>query len=294
MSRLKAGFLLLIVAVIWGVAFVPQKLAFAHIGACTFVFARFIISAVLVFPLARREWRRKKPRTALRATQPLLLALLLAFCGGVILQQAGLSTTTATNGGFLTGLYVLFVPLICALFFRQPLSPWIYPAALLSVAGTWFLSGGVSNLVPGDTFVVLCAACFGVHVAVLGAVMKRVDAPLTVACLQYIVVALVAGVWMFAVEKPSGADLLGALWPILYAGVLSGGVAYTLQAVAQRHAPASDAAIIMSGESLFAALAGALLLGERLSGAQYAGGALILAAILLTELAPHILRRRAR
>lgn len=292
MSRLKADLLLLLVALIWGVAFVPQKLAFAHIGACTFVFARFLISAVLVLPLAVREWRRKKPLRKLASRRGGIAVMLVAFCAGVILQQQGLASTSATNAGFLTGLYVIFVPIICRGIYGQALSPWVFPAAFLSLLGTWFLSGGVGRVVPGDILVILCALGFGVQVAVLGVLARETEMPLTFAVLQYAACTAVAGVWMLAAEHPQWHEITGALGPILYGGVLSGGIAYTLQAVAQQHAPASDAAIIMSGESLFAALAGALVLGETLTAPQYAGCALITGAILLTEIAPFVFRKR--
>ncbi len=294
MSRLKADLLLLLVALIWGVAFVPQKFAFAHIGACTFVAARFALSAVLVFPFAWREWREKKPWRKFKSHRFALLGLLAAFSGGVILQQEGLASTSVTNAGFLTGLYVLFVPIICRIFYRQRLSVWIYPAALLSLVGTWCLSGGtLTSYSPGDSLVILCAVCCGIHVAMLGTVSREMATPLCIAFLQYFTCAAVAAVGVFGIEHPAAADLMGALWPILYAGVLSGGVAYTLQAVAQQYAPASDAAIIMSGESLFAAVAGAVLMSERLTLLQYTGCALIVLAILMAEVAP-LFKQKAR
>lgn len=298
MSRLRADLLLVLVALIWGFAFVAQKNAFAHVGACTFVFSRFLISAALVFPFARREWRRKKPRAKLRARAGALVLFLAVFSGGVILQQSGMATTSVTNAGFLTGLYVIFVPLICRIVYRQSLSPWIYPAALLSLAGTFLLSGGsVAHYAPGDNLVILCAVFWGMHVSLMGVLTRETGAPLTLACLQYAVCALAAGVWMLAAEHPSLTDIAGAFWPILYAGVLSGGIAYTLQAVAQQYAPAADAAIIMSGESLFAALGGAWLMGERLSSLQYTGCILMVLAMLMAEAAPllsPLWRRAAR
>lgn len=292
MSRLRADLLLLFVALIWGGAFVPQKLAYAHIGGLTFVFSRFLISAVLVLPFAWREWRQKKPAAKFRAGAGSLAMMLAAFCAGVLLQQLGLATTTATNAGFFTGLYVLFVPLVCRGLYRHKLSPWIFPAVALSLGGTWLLSGGVSHVVAGDALVILCAAAFGVQVAMLGVMAQRIGAPLVLAVLQYAVCAAVAGAGMMLFESPQWGDIMGALWPILYAGVLSGGIAYTLQVVAQQYTQPSDAAIIMSGENIFAALAGAVFLGERLAMLQYAGAALIVAAMLVVELAPLLTRQR--
>ncbi|HYD17970.1 MAG TPA: DMT family transporter [Patescibacteria group bacterium] len=291
MSRLQADLVLLLVALIWGAAFVAQKEAMEHVGPYTFIAARFGISALLVLPLALREQSRgaRLGRSAARD----LGFLCVAFCAGVIFQQAGVALTSVTNAGFLTGLYVLFTAVICAVIYRQKLSRLVIPAALMSVAGVGLLSGGydLARINVGDTLVLCCAVGFGFQVALVGRVMDKWPAPFRVCFIQYASVTFIAGLAALVIEQASLANILNAGWPILYAGAISGGIAYTLQVVAQRFTPASDAAVIMSAESLFAALFGALLMSEKLTLAGGIGCALIISAILLVEFAPYLRRK---
>jgi drug/metabolite transporter (DMT)-like permease len=294
MSRIKADLLLLLVSLVWGAAFVAQKDSFANIGAYTFVAARFLISLLLVLPLAVREYKRLPPFQQTSGGRAEIILLCGSFCAGVILQQAGIGRTTVTNAGFLTGLYVIFVPVICTLIYKQHLSKWIFPAAFTSIAGIWLLSGGrLDGFSFGDILVFGCAIGFGVQVTLVGRVMNRLKAPFILSCLQYAAVASAAIIGAVVFEHPTIAGIRAAAWPILYAGAVSGGIGYTLQIVAQQYTPASDSAIIMSGESVFAALFGALLLGERLTPAQYGGCALITLAIVLTELMPLVFGKKS-
>lgn len=284
MTRLQADLVLLLVALIWGAAFVAQKAAMAHMGPFTFIAARFAISAIIVLPLALRE---KAPAGAPRGD---LLLLAPAFCAGVLLQQMGLEYTTVTNAGFLTGLYVLLVPVICFAFFRQKIPLRILPAALLALAGVWMLSGMTTEILgnKGDLLMILCAAGFALQVALVGHIMERWKAPMRVCLLQYAAVTLAAFGLAVAFENPSWEQVEAALWPVLYAGAMSGGVAYTLQVVAQQYTPASDSAVLMSGESLFAAFFGWWLAGDVLSVWGWTGCAMLIAAILIVEVWPHL------
>ncbi len=293
MSRIKADLLLLLVALVWGAAFVAQKDSYASIGPYTFVAARFFISLVLVLPLAIKEYRRTFPRKKFFDNTGDIYLLCGAFCAGVLFQQTGIGSTSVTNAGFLTGLYVIFVPVICTLIYKQKLSRWIFPAAFTSIVGIWLLSGGsLDGFSSGDALVFGCAIGFAVQVTLVGRVMSRIKAPFILSCLQYAAITAVALIGALAFEHPTLAGLRAAALPIIYAGAVSGGIGYTLQIVAQQYTPASDSAIIMSGESVFAALFGALLLGERLTPAQYCGCALITLAIALTELAPLFFRKK--
>jgi drug/metabolite transporter (DMT)-like permease len=291
MSRFRADLILVLVSLIWGTAFVAQKGAFNHVGPYTFIAARFLISAVLVFPLAWREYGRVASQIKSWTGKCQLISLCAAFCGGVLLQQVGIGMTSVTNAGFLTGLYVILVPVICAVFFKQKLSPWVFPAAFVSIAGVWLLAGGKLNALSfGDWLILLCAISFAAQVALVGRVMAQIKAPFSLSWLQYVVVTLLAGILAFTLEDVAWGDLRAAALSVLYAGVISGGIAYTLQVVAQQYAPAPDAAIIMSGEAIFAAIAGALMMGEDLTALGYLGCGLIIIAVLLVELAPMILK----
>jgi drug/metabolite transporter (DMT)-like permease len=294
MSRLQADLLLLLVALIWGAAFVAQKDALAHVGTFTFVASRFSLSALLVLPLAWREHKRASGATSMNKASRRDLALLCAsFAGAVIFQQAGLESTSVTNAGFLTGLYVLFVLIICRIFYKQKLSPLIYPSALMSIAGVFLLSGGkLSAISSGDGLVLLCAVGFGIQVSLIGKIMSDVKAPFRICFVQYVVTAIVALVCAMLFEHPDMENIIKAGIPILYAGAISGGIAYTLQVVAQQYTPASDSAVILSGESVFAALTAALMNGERLSLMGFSGCALIIFAILLVEFGPYVVARK--
>lgn len=294
LSRLQANGLLLLVAIIWGTAFVAQKDAFAHVGAYTFVAARFVLSFLLVLPLALREYKKGIAQDLAGGSHfKSMLWLCPAFAAGVLLQQIGIGETTVTNAGFLTGLYVLFVPLICLLFYKQKLSPWIFPAALTSLGGLYLLVGGhLDGFSNGDLLVIGAALGFAVQVVLVGRIMAASKAVFTLCAVQYAAVGLVAGVCMLWFETPTLDGLYGAIWPIIYTGVISGGIAYTLQVVAQQFTPAPDSAIILSGEALFAAIAGALIMGDRLNLMQYGGCLLIAAAILMVELAPLVFKKR--
>jgi len=293
MTRLHADLLLLVAALIWGFAFVAQKDALLYIGPLTFVAGRFLLSFLVVLPLALRE-RRNAARDKIedRKMAPLLAALCAVFTGGVVLQQTGLLTTSVTNAGFLTGLYVVFVPLICFALFKQKIPAVIIPAALLCVTGTYLLSGGGYAFGWGDIQILICAVFFALHVVLVGRIMARAKSPLQISCLQYGAVALIALCGVAVFEMPTVDGLREALPSLLYAGIASGGIAYTLQMVAQQYAPPSDTAVILSSESVFAAVGGYLILSERISMTGIAGCGLIICAILLVELAPHIRRKK--
>lgn len=286
MSRLKADLILFLVAAIWGAAFLFQKQGVLALGACTFVALRFLISAVLVLPLACREFKTM-PKIS-RALKRELLFLCVVFVVGVLFQHLGLVSTSVTNAGFLTGLYVLFVALICRFIYKQTVSKYLFPAALFSVVGIGLLSGGgdLSQMNWGDLLVILCAVSFGFQVALIGRIMNAVQAPYCVSFLQYAVTVIIAGVLAFVWEQPQLAEVWEMRWALLYAGALSGGVAYTLQVVAQQFTPASDSAVIMSMESVFAALVGVLINGDAFTVKVASGALMILVAIALVEFGP--------
>lgn len=294
MNRVQADLVLLIVALIWGAAFVAQKEAFDHVGTYTFIASRFFLSMLLVAPLAWREHKRNEPVTRSHGMEIGLLALV--FTAAVVLQQEGIKHTSVTNAGFLTGLYVLFVPVVCLFIYKQKLSSFIYPAALLSVIGVYCLSrnsGEMTALGLGDILVLLCAVGFGLQVAMVGRIVNKVKAPIRICFWQYAVCFALCLVAALVFESPTWEGIRAAGIPILYAGAISGGIAYTLQVIAQQYTPASDSAVILSAESLFAALFGALMMSERLSPLGAAGCGLIIIAILTVEFGPFLARKKA-
>lgn len=282
MSRLRADLCLLLVALIWGGALVAQKTAMDHLEPFGFVGMRFLVSLLVIIPLVVYEWRRSAPMVGDSWWK--ILPVATVFVGGVIFQQTGIINTSVTNAGFITGLYVLFTPFISWLLFRHMPDKLVWPACILSVGGLWYLNGGsFEALTRGDYMVLGGAVLFAAHVALTGWFLSQVKRPLLLVFAQYSLCAVVGITGAVTTETFDLVSVQNAWLPIFYGGVISGGIAYTLQAVAQQYTPPSDAAIIMSAEALFAAAAGVLILSEPFDGSKFMGCAMIFAAILCVE-----------
>ncbi|AKR56516.1 permease [Youhaiella tibetensis] len=291
MPRPLAVLLLLITTFLWGMAFVAQKSAMDSMGPLTFAAARFVLGGLAILPLALWEYSRRAHDIS-RRDWGLVLLLAVAFFMGSWLQQWGLTMTTVTNGGFLTSLYVMFVPLIGLIVLRHWPHPIVWICMPMALIGVYYLNGGgLDTFNAGDALVVSSAFFWAVQVLMLGFVANRTGLPIFVSAMCFIFSGLVSTGGALAFEAPTWSGLAGGWVQILYAGLLSTAVAFTLQAVGQRHVPAANAAIILSAESLFAALGGFLILGERLPGLGYAGAAMIFAAIVLVESVPALRRR---
>ena len=287
-TTLKAELLLLLAAIIWGFAFVAQRVGMEHVGPFTYNGVRFLLGAVSLLPLLLLGARRAGPVAPVRG--PLLfggslLAGLLLFAGAS-LQQVGLIHTTAGKAGFITGLYVVIVPLL-GLLWRQrtPWSTWC--GAALAVAGLYFLTMSENlSLAEGDALVLIGALFWAGHVLAIGWLSGQQVEPVLLACLQFLICAVLS--LAVAGFSEAATFTLNGLWdaalPILYGGLLSVGVAYTLQVVGQRHAPPAHAAIILSLETVFAALGGWLLLNETLSQRGLFGCGLMFGGMLLSQL----------
>ena len=291
MARLRADLLLLLAAFIWGTAFVAQKTAVATIGPLLFLGCRFLISTALLAPLAMRESRRRDD-TLNGSDWKLALGVGLSLFGGMAIQQIGIVTTSTTNAGFLTAIYVVMVPVVGFALHRSRPSLTVAASCCVSLAGAWLLEqGGTSSAWgTGDLLVVVSDVFQALQMILVERFLARHNRPLLLSFLQYAVITVLAFAGALAFEPISLSGIWIVMPAILYAGALSGGVAFTLQIVAQRHTPAAEAAIIMSLESVFAALSGAWLLGDRLGTIGLFGCALILAGVLLVQLVP-LLRR---
>jgi len=289
MSRLRANTLLLLAALIWGSAFVGQSLGMVGVGPLTFTGVRFVLGALVVAPLAWREWQALRAAGLSPGRAEALWVVLLGslLCIGVVMQQVGLMTTSVTHAGFLTALYVPLVPLLAWTFQRQ-LPHWsVWPAAAGCLLGVWLLTGAsLTSLAAGDWWVLASALPWAVHVLLVGQVANRLRGAYLLACGQFAVCGLVSGALGLATEHLDPAGLRLAAGAIAYTGVLSVGVGFTLQVIAQRHAQPADAAIILSSETVFAALFGAWFMGDRLSATGLLGCALILACILAVQILP--------
>ncbi|WP_085908805.1 DMT family transporter [Kiloniella majae] len=303
MSRIQANLILLVAAAIWGSTFVVQHVSMDVIGPMSFTSTRFFLGFLVVLPLALREWKKKKAekkeKTFLAVTgKDLALMCLIGVIlfTATIIQQYGIIHTSVTNAGFLTALYVPMVPLLGLIIFRKR-PHWItWVAISCSFAGTTLISGVDTNLQLGygDALILTSTIFWGLHVLLVGLVAARTSMPLTLAAIQFFISAIIAAVFTIAMETLTLEILKAAFWFIAYAGVLSVGIAFTLQVVGQAHTQPADAALILSMETVFAAIAGALILGERLEINGMIGCALILSAILMVEVLPMLLRKRRR
>ncbi len=291
MTRLKADLLLLLCAFIWGTAFVAQKDLHAAAWPVLFVAARFLLSALLLAPLAWFESRHAAAPPLRRGDLGLALLVGLCLCTGATLQQWALTGTTATNGGFLTAVYVAFVPFVVWAVAGTPPRPLVLLACAVAVLGAWLLAGGKNGgWSRGDLVLLASDLVWALHITLIARFLGRLNRPFLLCFIQYTVTALGAGALGMGVENAAWPDFRASLPAIAYAGVASGGIAYTLQIVAQRHAPAAEAALILSLESVFAALAGALVLHERLGTVPAIGCLLILAGAVMVDLAPAVRR----
>ena len=295
MNRLRADLLLLLTAFIWGTAFVAQKYANDSMPPITFVGARFLLSALALIPLAIYETRQQ---TLSLTRKDWLQATVIGLClfAGSCLQQVGLVTTSATNGGFLTALYVVIVPFMVWIIARQRPRALVLVACAISLAGAWLLAdnGQAKHWVLGDVLMVISDLAWALAITMIGIFMQRTQRPFFLSLAQYTITAVLALTLGLICEPVSLAGIGAALPATLYAGLLSGAVAYTLGIIAQRHTPAAEAALIMCLESVFAAIAGAMLLHEHLTPLATAGCGLILLGVILVETGPLLLRSLKR
>jgi drug/metabolite transporter (DMT)-like permease len=288
-SLYKADSLLMLTAVIWGGAFVAQRAGMDHVGPLTFNGVRFMLGALTLLPFALRGARTTEvdllPRFG--SNQAILgggLAGLVLFAGAT-LQQVGLVYTTAGKAGFITGLYVVIVPLLGMLWKQWP-GRGGWSGAIIAAVGLYFLSVTEEfSLAPGDGWEIAGAFMWATHVLVLGWLSPRVDV-MRLACAQYAVCCCLSLIAAGLTETITLDGIREATIPILYGGVMSVGIAYTLQVVAQRVAPPTHAAIILSLEAVFAALAGWLILGEALTSRGLLGCGLMLTGMIVAQLWP--------
>ena len=291
MSRTQANLVLLLAGALWGMGFVAQSTAMEAIGPYMFSALRFSVATLAVLPLAFFEARRSG-RPLRRNDWLAFVWIGVLLFGAITTQQVGLLTTTVTNSGFLTGLYVVLTPFFAVLLFRVWPHPAVWPGAALALAGIWFLSGGaIDNLALGDWLTIACAAFCALQIIFIQRHASHTGRPITLAVTQFAVCGVLGLILALVMEPVDLVAIEAAGLEILYAGIVSGGIAFTLQVIGQRYTTAPQAAIFLSTEAVFAALFGALILGERLPATGLLGCALIFAAILVVELVPAMRRR---
>lgn len=284
----RSELLLLITAIIWGFAFVAQRAGMEYIGPFTFNGIRFALGSLVLLPFI--IWRKKVQgrhdnNISASKPKPFWIAGIIAgvvLFGGASLQQVGITQTTAGKAGFITGLYVIIVPII-GIFKQQHPGKALWAGALLAVIGMYLLSiTGNLKLKNGDFLVFLSAFLWAAHVQVIDFFSGRVDV-LKLAALQFAICSIASICIAFITEIITLPSILQASIPILYGGILSVGIAYTLQVVAQQKANPSHAAIILSLETVFAALGGWMILDEKLSARALVGCSLMLGGMLIAQ-----------
>ncbi len=287
----QADLLLLLVALIWGFGFVAQRVGMEHLGPYAFNGIRFLLGGLCLLPLALR----RTSVSLVQKNRQISLIQAGSLAGGVLfiaatLQQVGLQYTTAGKAGFITGLYVVLVPII-GLFLHQRTTTGTWIGAVAAAVGLYLLSVTDDfRIAPGDLLELIGALFWAGHVLVLAYLSPR-TVPVRLAITQFFVCGALSLLTGFLLETITLQAIMDAAVPILYGGVCSVGAGYTLQVVVQRKAHPSHAAILLSLESPFAALGGWLLLGEMLSGRALTGCVLMLAGMLLSQLWPMLMAR---
>ncbi len=282
-KQLGNSLLLLLTATIWGSAFVAQSVGMEHVGPFTFTFSRSIIGGIVLLPciLFLGKWKKG---FATKVEWIGGICCGIALCIASNFQQVGMQYTTVGKAGFITALYVVLVP-IFGIFMKKRVSLLIWGCVAVSVVGLYLLCmpTGAFVLAFGDLLVLLCAVLFSVHILVIDHFSPKGDG-VVISCIQFFTCGILSGIPMLFFENPSVGSVLDAKWSILYAGVLSSGVAYTLQVVAQKNVNPTVASLIMCLESVVAVLAGWIILGQGMSSREIWGCVLMFTAIVVAQL----------
>jgi len=289
--QIRNSLLLVLTAFIWGTAFVAQSKGGQALGPFSFNCIRSLVGSVVLLPVIRLldkiNPNNKKPKTAAERRKlwigGLCCGMALFFASSA--QQLGLYYgTPAGKAGFLTACYILLVPIL-GLFLKKKCGWNIWLGMVITIVGLYLLcmTAGSLSFQNSDLFVLLCAFLFAIHILVIDHFSPKADG-VRIACTQFFITGVLSAIPMFLFETPRLSDIFAAAVPVLYAGVLSSGVAYTLQIVAQKDADPTVASLILSLESVFSVLGGWVILGQKLSSREIAGCILMFSAIILAQL----------
>lgn len=290
-AKIRNAVLLAVAALIWGIAFVAQSVAMDYIGPFTYNGIRSLIGGIVLIPVilisdANKKKRGEYVKLGKKEKKNLIVGGVLCgicICVASNLQQAGIVGTDAGKAGFITALYIVIVPIL-GIFFKKKVSPVIWACVAVATAGMYFLCvSDKMSLSSSDLLVLMCAVAFSIHILVIDHYSPLADG-VKLSCIQFFVCGIITSILMFIFEKPDINAILSAYIPILYAGVLSCGVAYTLQIVGQKGLNPTVASLILSVESVFSVFAGWIILGQTLTGREIFGCALMFAAIIFAQL----------
>lgn len=288
---LKNSLILLLTAIIWGIAFVAQSVGMDYVGAFTFNSVRSLIGSVVLIPVVLVLNSRKAPVSLSPAQKKQNRKTLISggiACGICLalasnFQQFGIKYTTVGKAGFITACYIVIVPIL-GLFLKKKCSPYIWAAVAMALVGLYLLciKDGFT-IGKGDILVMICALLFSFHILVIDYYSPKVDG-VAMSCIQFLVCGILSGIPALLLENPQMSAILCAWQPILYAGVMSCGVAYTLQIVGQKNMNPTVASLILSLESCISVLAGWAILHQSLSRREILGCLIMFAAIILAQL----------
>ncbi|MDO4315768.1 MAG: DMT family transporter [Oscillospiraceae bacterium] len=289
-NRIRQNVFPMLAALIWGTAFVAQSVGADYVEPFTFNTARAAVAFLFLLVLCGvfRVLRKNDPGAKAGPASRRDLAAGGICCGVALtvaanLQQKGLETTTSGKAGFITALYIVIVPIL-GIFLKKKAPKTIWISVALAVAGLYCLCITEEfTITSGDFYILLCALSFSAHIMVIDYFTQKVDG-VALSCVQFLVVAVLSAAGMLASESPSWAALRACAWPILYVGIFSSGVAYTLQILAQKDSNPTVVSLLLSLESVFATLSGAVILHDQMSGREYFGCVLMLAAVVLAQL----------
>ena len=287
--KIKNGIMLVLTAFIWGTAFVAQSVGMDYLGPFTFNGVRSLIGGAALLPCIWlfQKGKGKATEKPSRGARKELIAGGIA-CGLLLfaassLQQIGIQYTTAGKAGFITAFYIVIVPVL-GIFLHKKISGKVWGAVAIALAGLYFLCITEKFAVgKGDILIFLCALVFSIHILVIDYFSPKVDG-VKMSCIQFFVCGIVSLPPMFFTETPKIGAIVEGWAPLLYAGVLSCGVAYTLQIIGQKNVNPAVASLILSLESCFSVLAGWMVLGEKLSMRESVGCVLLFGAIILAQL----------
>lgn len=306
--RLKGSIQMTITALIWGLTFVAQSVAMDNIGPWTFNCLRNVLGTLVLIPvilfvekletdkLVNKGAQDTIPATSLKRPAVLKQTLIGGCFSGIFLasaslfQQYGIIETTVGKAGFITALYIILVPFL-SIFLRKKigLNEWV--SAFIAVAGFYIMSiQGKPSINRGDIILLVCALLYSMQILVIDHYVDRVNT-IAMSCVQFFVSMVISSVGMFIIEHPSGEAIIAAAFPIIWAGIVSSGIAYTLQIVGQRNLEPTIASLIMSLESVFSAIAGFFILHQILSTKEIIGCILVFSAVILSQIPPETIKK---
>ncbi len=284
---LKGTVLLFLAAFIWGIAFVAQSVGMDYMGPLSFIGGRFLLGSAVLVPLVVYKRKKNKKENIRPADTKVTIvggiSCGLALCFASLMQQFGIMHTTVGKAGFITTLYIIIVP-IFGVFLKRKVAGKVWISAVIAAAGMYLLCMNEKLTIgKGDGLVFVCAILFSVHILVIDYFSPKADG-VELSCLQFLTAGIIGSVGAILFEEPRFSDFIAGIIPLAYAGIMSSGVAYTLQIIGQKDMDPTVASLILSMESVISMLAGWVLLGQALSGRELFGCLLVFGAVILVQL----------